>query len=234
MRPVSWIGWWLLIRRWFGFISTVRRRGGSVGTRRPPLARNGLLWGSPGPSQGAVPNHKNRADRRGCAPMVEPSSHAIGRSRGGLTTKIHLLADGRGRPLVLLLTPGNVNDTTLFALLMEQLRVSRNGPGRPRTRPDYLVADKGYSSHANRTLLRRRGIAHTIPEPRDQQANRTRRGSVGGRPVGFNKTRYRRRNSVERGFCHLKHWRGLATRYDKHARNYLGALTLAALLTWLP
>lgn len=164
----------------------------------------------------------------------EPAEHAIGRSRGGLTTKLHMLTDGTGRPLVLLLTPGNVNDTTMFAQLIGSLRVQRAGPGRPRTRPEYVLADKGYSSRANRELLRQRGIAHTIPEPRDQQANRRRRGRAGGRPVGFDKTRYKRRNVVERGFCQLKHWRGLATRYDKHARNYLGALTFAALLTWLP
>jgi transposase len=127
---------------------------------------------------------------------------------------------------VLVLTAGNVNDTVVFALLIDALRVPRRGRGRPRTRPDYLLADKGYSSRANRGLLRRRGIAHTIPEPRDQQANRARRGSAGGRPVGFDSGRYRRRNIVERGFCQLKHWRGLATRYDKHARNYLGALRL--------
>jgi transposase len=167
-------------------------------------------------------------------PPGEPGDHAIGRSRGGLTTKVHALTDGRGRVLVVLLTAGNVNDTTMFAPLLAALRVARAGPGRPRTRPDYLLADKGYSSRANRALLRRRGIAHTIPEPRDQQANRRRKGSAGGRPVGFHAGRYARRNVVERGFCQVKQWRGLATRYDKHARNYAGALNLAALLTWLP
>jgi transposase len=151
-----------------------------------------------------------------------------------LTTKIHLLADGRCRPLVMVLSAGNVNDTTMFPALLGSLRVARTGPGRPRTRPEHLLADKGYSSRANRSLLRRRGISHTIPEPRDQQANRARRGRAGGRPVGFDKTRYRHRNTVERGFCQLKHWRGLATRYDRLARNYLGALTLAALLNWIP
>jgi transposase len=168
------------------------------------------------------------------AAIGEPGDHAIGRSRGGLTTKVHALTDGRGRVLVVLLTAGNVNDTTMFTALLGALRVSRLGPGRPRTCPDYLVADKGYSSRANRALLRRRGIAHTIPEPRDQVANRRRKGSAGGRPVGFDAARYTRRNVVERGFCQVKHWRGLATRYDKHARNYAGALNLAALLTWLP
>jgi transposase len=166
--------------------------------------------------------------------VSEPDDHAIGRSRGGLTTKVHALTDGRGRALVLLLTAGNVNDTTLFPQLMAELQVARPGRGRPRTCPDCLVADKGYSSRANRALLRRRAISHTIPEPADQQANRRRRGRRGGRPVGFDKARYRRRNVVERGFCQLKHWRGLASRYDRLARNYLGGLSFAALLTWLP
>jgi transposase len=166
--------------------------------------------------------------------VPEPADHAIGRSRGGLTTKVHALTDGRGRVLVVLLTAGNVNDTTMFAPLLAALRVARIGPGRPRSRPDYLVADKGYSSRANRTLLRRRGISHTIAQPADQAANRRRKGSAGGRPVGFDPARYARRNVVERGFCQLKQWRGLSTRYDKHARNYAGALDLAALLTWLP
>jgi transposase len=174
------------------------------------------------------------ADSAPQASIVEPDDHAIGRSRGGLTTKVHALTDGHGRALVLLLTGGNIHDTTMFAPLLAALRVARAGPGRPRTRPDYVVADKGYSSRANRALLRRRGISHTIAQPSDQAAHRRRKGSAGGRPVGFDHARYARRNVVERGFCQVKQWRGLATRYDKHARNYAGALTLAALLTWLP
>ena len=143
---------------------------------------------------------------------VEPDHHAIGRSRGGLTTKLHVLTDGLGRPLVLVLTPGNVNDCLTFPQLIDGLRVARAGPGRPRTRPDYVLGDKGCSSRANRELLRRRGISHTIPEPRDQHANRARRGSRGGRPVGSDKQRYKRRNVVERGANQLKEWRGLASR----------------------
>lgn len=185
-------------------------------------------------SQGAGSNYKNsRAEPAAGSGIGEPDCHAIGRSRGGLTTKLHLLTDGAGRPLVLVLTAGNVNDTTMFAQLLAGVSVPRTGRGRPRTRPDYVLADKGYSSRANRELLRRRGIAHTIPEPADQAGHRRRRGRRGGRPVGFDKVRYRRRNVVERGFCQLKQWRGLATRYDKHARNYLGAATFAALLAWL-
>jgi len=80
--------------------------------------------------------------------------------------------------------------------------------------------------------LRSRGIAHTIPEPKDQKANRTRRGSRGGWPVGFDGDIYRHRNTVERCFSRLKQWRGLATRSDKHAHNYQGGLLLASLLLW--
>ena len=127
-----------------------------------------------------------------------------------------------------------MHDSRAFVSLLNAVRVSRVGAGRPRTRPDHLLADKAYSSRAARGLLRRRGIAHTIPEPDDQKANRRRKGSAGGRPVGFDPARYAQRNTIERGFCQLKQWRGLATRYDKHATNYAAAVNLAALLTWLP
>jgi transposase len=166
--------------------------------------------------------------------IAEPGDHAIGRSRGGLTTKVHALSDGARRLLVVLLTAGNVHDSPVFGQLLAGLRVARPGAGRARTRPDYLVADKGYSSKGNRGLLRARGIGHTIPEKADQAAYRRRKGSAGGRPPAFDRDRYARRSSVERGFCQLKQWRGLATRYDKYARNYAGAINLAALLTWLP
>ena len=166
--------------------------------------------------------------------MDEPDDHAIGRSRGGLTTKVHALTDGHGRVLAFRLTGGNVHDSRAFVRLLDAVRVPRVGVGRPRTRPHYLLADKAHSSRAARDLLRRRGIAHTIAEPDDQKANRRRKGSAGGRPIGFDSARYAQRNTIERGFCQLKQWRGLATRYDKHASNYAAAVSLAALLTWLP
>ncbi len=76
------------------------------------------------------------------------------------------------------------------------------------------LGDKAYSSRAIRTLLRKPGIRSVIPEPRDQQTNRRRRGRIGGRPVTYDKDLYKGRNVVERSFCLLKQWRGLATRYD--------------------
>ncbi len=119
-----------------------------------------------------------------------------------------------------MVTAGNINDTTMLSAVLDAIVVPRNGrPGRRRRRPDRVLADKGYSSRANRNLLRRRGIAHTIPEPKDQKAHRTRRGSKGGRPTGFDWETYRHRNTVERCFTRLKQWRGLAMRSDKHAHN---------------
>ncbi|MFF5503444.1 IS5 family transposase [Streptomyces roseolus] len=157
---------------------------------------------------------------------------ALGRSRGGLTSKIHLACDGRGRPLAFVVTGGNTNDCTRFTAVMEAIRVPRIGPGRPRVRPDHVLGDKGYSSKAIRAWLRRRGIAHTIPERADQVRNRARRGSRGGRPPAFDREAYKHRNVVERCFNRLKQWRGIATRYDKTAPSYEAAVTLASLLMW--
>ena len=116
--------------------------------------------------------------------------------------------------------------------LLQALRVARSGPGRPRQRPDAVLADKAYSSRANRAWLREHKITTVIPEPSDQIANRRRRGSNGGRPVNFDAQLYRRRNTIERGFNATKGWRGLATRYEKHAVNYRGALILRAITLW--
>ncbi len=120
-----------------------------------------------------------------------------------MTSKTHLACDGRGRPLVFVVTGGNANDCTRFTAVMEAIRVSRIGPGRPRTRPDHVLGDKGYSSKAIRVWLRRRGISHTIPERADQIRNRARRGSRGGHPPAFDREVYKHRNVVERCFNRL-------------------------------
>jgi transposase len=95
-----------------------------------------------------------------------------------------------------------------------------------------VVADRAYSHRSTRAELRRRGIP-AIPEMSDQRAWRTRQGSRGGRPPVFDREAYRQRNVVERCFNRLEGWRGLATRYDKHALNYRGGVALAAIMLWL-
>jgi transposase len=162
------------------------------------------------------------------------AGEAIGRSRGGLTSKIHLAVDGRGRPLAVVLTEGQAGDNPQLMPLLDAIRVHDGRPGRPRKRPDHLLADKAYSHLSTRTMLRRRGIAHTIPERSDQIARRARRGSAGGRPPGFDPVHYRERNQVERCFNRLKQWRAIATRYAKRAVLYRALLVIASTMTWLP
>ena len=104
---------------------------------------------------------------------------------------------------------GQAGDSPMFPVLMDHLRVARRGPGRPRSRPDRVRADKAYSSRAIRQHLRSRGIVAVIPEPSDQRGHRTRRGAKGGRPVSYDIDDYRGRNVIERGFNDTKQWRGL-------------------------
>jgi transposase len=111
--------------------------------------------------------------------------------------------------------------------------VPRVGPGRPRTTPEALRADKAYSARAHRAHLRARGVEAVVPEPSDQIRHRKNKGSRGGRPVAFNAEDYKNRNVVERAFNQFKNWRGIATRYDKHALVYRGGVVLAAILLWL-
>ncbi len=168
---------------------------GSPLSTRPSRVCISTVPPSPAP-QGALPNHKNS--------RFEPPDHGIGRSRGGLTTKLHLVCDGRGRPLGMLITGGNINDTTMMTAVLEDIRVPRAGKGRPRTRPDRVLADKGYPSKTNRAWLRDRGITATIPERDDQIAHRRKKP---GKPIDFGdqqKERYKGCNVVERCFNKLK------------------------------
>jgi transposase len=157
----------------------------------------------------------------------------LGRSRGGLSTKVHLVADTRCRPVSRVLTGGNRHDSVAFEFVMKGIRIGRRGPGRPRTRPDRVLADKAYSNRVIRLGLRRRGIKVTIPEPADQIANRVRRGSRGGRPPAFDTGQYRQRNTVERTFSKLKAARSFGTRYDKRQYVFEGTVDVATIRIWL-
>lgn len=148
----------------------------------------------------------------------EPEDHALGRSRGGFGTKLHLVVDSHGIPLAAVVSPGQRHESKLVDPVLRAVRLRRPGGrgGRPRTKPRRLAGDKGYSYKVVRRYLRRRGIQAVIPTRKDQRAN-----------PRFDKATYRRRNIIERLVGWLKENRRLATRYEKLAVNYLALVKLA-------
>lgn len=193
---------------WARVLATLQRRADQHGQ---------LDWSMHLVDSTIVRAHQHAAGARG-----GQSGEALGRSRGGFSTKLHLRADRSGKPLVLVLTAGERHDQTAFTALMEHGDIKRSGKGRPRRRPKRVVGDKGYSSRRIRGWLRQHGIRHTIPHKR----NECQRGS-------FDRALYRERNVVERLINRLKQFRRVATRYEKRAANYLAMVTVAAITLWL-
>src|SRR5882724_5081546 len=135
---------------------------------------------------------------------------AIGRSRGGLTTKIHALVDALGNPVALMLTPGQAHDLTCVESLLEGAN------------PDALLGDKAYDGDSLIDTLARRGITPVIPPKANRKV-----------PRACDFALYCERNLIERFFNKLKHFRAIATRYDKLAKIFLAGVQLASAMILL-
>lgn len=198
-----------------------RLAGRRRGARRPRLGP--ALRGChhrPRPSA----RRRRPPDRRkkGISAQENAAAEALGRSQGGFSTKIHLRAEGNGRPIAITLTGGERHEQTALVEILEAGAVRRTGPGRPRLRPRRLAGDKAYAGRPVRTHLRRRGIQPVIPSKKGQPRN----------PF-FDRQAYRLRNRVERLINRLKQFRRIATRYEKRAVNYLAMIVIGAILLWL-
>jgi transposase len=191
------------------------RVGGPAGGGRR-AGRVGLGAALPGWHNGARPPARGRGQKGG-------GEQALGRSRGGFSTKIHLRAEGGGKPITCLLTAGQRHEAPQVPALLERGAVARPGRGRPRLRPERVVGDKGYTGQPTRSYLRRRGIGAVIP----RRTTESRRG------VRFDRAAYRQRNRVERLINRLKQHRAIATRYEKLEVSYHALLTIACMLLWL-
>jgi transposase len=209
---------WVAAGVWDGVLAALQRQADAAGA---------LDWGTHYVDGTVIRAHQHAAGaRKGArcrrAVAEAPPDEALGRSRGGFSTKLHLRAEGGGKPVALVVTAGQRHEQTAFRPLLERGAVKRRGRGRPRVRPDRVVADKGYAGRPVRAYCRRRGIRTVIPRKADEQPQRH-----------FDRAAYRDRNRVERLVNRLKQCRRVATRYEKRAANFLAMVTLAAILLWL-
>jgi transposase len=183
---------------------------------RPRRVRGGVP--GPGPERrrrGAAANGRRHLDPRPPARGRRQGGRdgqALGRSRGGFSTKLHLRCDARGLPLAVVLTPGQTHEARAFAALVEDLA--------PGTR--CLIGDAGYDADWIRRELLLRGVLPVIPP-----------NPVRKEPAPLDRELYRLRNRVERLVNKLKRYRAVATRYDKTAESYLAFVHLAAARLWL-
>lgn len=155
----------------------------------------------------------------------EKRGDAVGKTKRGKGTKCMVVVDGEGVPLGATIHSASPAEVTLLEETISTIAVPRGGPGRPRSTPERLIADKAYDSDPLRKRLKQRGIELIVPH----RANRTRKATQDGRPL----RRYRRRWKIERTFAWLQNFRRLVTRYERHASMFLAFVHVACLIITL-
>ncbi len=154
----------------------------------------------------------------------EPEDHALGRSRGGFSTKIHLLCDRHGHPLEFRLTPGQAHDSGSLKALLEGVEVTDH-EGHAMPLPEKLAGDKGYRANWIDKYLLDHDVQPVIPSKKNENRD--------DRPVSFDREAYRERNIVERLIGWLKESRRILTRFEKTAKNFAGMLTVSFIHRYL-
>jgi transposase len=214
--PERYGPWRTVATRYYRWLHSGLWRRLMASMQREADAKGALDWDVHMIDGTNVRAHRHAAGARGGHPQ------ALGRSRGGFGSKLHLRCDRQGKPLVFVLTAGERNERTALPELMSRGAVRRSGSGRPKLRPRAVVGDRGYTGKPSRDHLRDRGIGATIPQVKTEKVRKRMDWRL-----------YRERNVVERLVGRLKEYRRIATRYDKLAESYLAFVQLAAIRLWL-
>ncbi|HEY5338730.1 MAG TPA: IS5 family transposase [Rhizomicrobium sp.] len=148
------------------------------------------------------PSHRCQSAQKGAVPR------RIGRTKGGLNSKLHAVCDGEGRPLVMLLSEGQMSDYKGAALMLDALPPAKT-----------LLGDRGYDAGWFRNALAERGIAACIPSKLNRKI-----------PIHHDRKLYRQRHKIENMFGKLKDWRRIHTRYDRCAHTFFSAICIAAIV----
>ncbi|WP_139284927.1 IS5 family transposase [Acidocella aminolytica] len=169
------------------------------------LAKRGRSTGTQMIDSTHIKAHRSASGGKGGS-----KKQAIGRSRGGRNTKIHAIADAKGRLLSLTLTGGEAHDCPVSEPLIDTTKA-----------PKKFLADKAYDSAELRKALKKRGTKPVIPNKFNRK-----------KPFSFSKKAYKERHLIENAFCRLEDFRRIATRYDRLARNFAASIYLVAAVVW--